>query len=165
MKRESNENSTYYTRHSDWFVGRCCDRNWNIQPTSSRMESFPVTPMMTELRIFIARELADENEAGFDQLPDYDREGWFRRADRILKIIGDFGLSEREPSKGLEIPQDVLDAAVAALNLAIGIATAKEQSLVDGLIEAAARLDDAISAALEEKVIDVAAALAEARRE
>ena len=54
-----------------------------------------------------------------------------------------------EPPKGLEIPRDVLDEVVAALNRAIGIATAKEPSLVAGLIETAGRLDDAINDALE----------------
>jgi hypothetical protein len=52
----------------------------------------------------------------------------------------------------LEIPQDVLDDVVAALNRAIGLATAKEPSLCDGFMDIAVRLDDAINDALADEL-------------
>jgi len=48
----------------------------------------------------------------------------------------------------LEIPQDVIDKVVAALNQAIALATRFEPSLTAGIMEAATELDDAINDAL-----------------
>ena len=50
--------------------------------------------------------------------------------------------------KALEIPEDVINEVVAALERAIGIAMRFEPTLVEGLSETAARLDDAINDAL-----------------
>lgn len=45
----------------------------------------------------------------------------------------------------MEIPSDVLDEVVAALNRAIGVCLRFEPSLVEGLTETAVRLDEAIN--------------------
>jgi len=50
--------------------------------------------------------------------------------------------------KALEIPQDVIDEVVSALNRAIGLALAKEPALHPGFMETAIRLDEAINDAL-----------------
>lgn len=57
------------------------------------------------------------------------------------------GRRERQ-MKALEIPEDVINEVVAALERAIGIAMRFEPTLVEGLSETAARLDDAINDAL-----------------
>jgi hypothetical protein len=51
-------------------------------------------------------------------------------------------------SAALEIPQDVIDEVVAALNRAIGIAMRFEPTMVDELSATAVRLDEAINDAL-----------------
>ena len=50
--------------------------------------------------------------------------------------------------RALEIPQDVIDEVVAALNRAIGLAMHKAPDMVDGFSEVAVRLDEAINDAL-----------------
>lgn len=50
--------------------------------------------------------------------------------------------------KALEIPQDVLDDVVTALNMASALALLKEPVLHPAIIEAAIRLDEAINDAL-----------------
>ena len=46
--------------------------------------------------------------------------------------------------KALQIPEDVVDEVVAALNRAIGLAMHKSPDLVDGFSATALRLDEAI---------------------
>jgi hypothetical protein len=48
----------------------------------------------------------------------------------------------------LEIPEDVIEKVVAALNRAIALATRFEPLLTAGIMEAACELDDAISDAM-----------------
>lgn len=50
--------------------------------------------------------------------------------------------------KALEIPQDVIDEVVAALNRAIALSLMKEPALHAGFMETAIRLDEAINDAL-----------------
>ena len=50
--------------------------------------------------------------------------------------------------KALEIPEDVIDEVVSALERAIGLAMHKAPELVDGFSTAAVRLDEAINDAL-----------------
>jgi hypothetical protein len=51
-------------------------------------------------------------------------------------------------SRALEIPQDVLDEVVAALNRSIALTLVKEPSLHAGFMDTAIRLDEAINDAL-----------------
>lgn len=50
--------------------------------------------------------------------------------------------------KALEIPQDVIDQVVAALNRAIGLAMHKAPEMVEGFSAVAVRLDEEINDAL-----------------
>lgn len=50
--------------------------------------------------------------------------------------------------KAVEIPVDVIDDVVAALNRAIGLAMHKAPDMVDGFSQIAVRLDEAINDAL-----------------
>lgn len=60
-------------------------------------------------------------------------------------------LSKRPAIDALEIPQDVMDEVVAALNRAIGLATRKAPGLAAGFTETAVRLDEAINDAMAEE--------------
>lgn len=53
-------------------------------------------------------------------------------------------------AKALEIPEDVIDEVVAALNVAIGLAMHKSPDLVARLSATAVRLDEAIGDAVAE---------------
>jgi hypothetical protein len=53
--------------------------------------------------------------------------------------------------KALEIPSDVIDEVVAALNRAIGLAMVKAPDLAGGFTATAVRLDEAINGALAEE--------------